>query len=63
MESQKKGLESTRNSKRKKQVGHGMRADKRRTTRIQSNQVVDHITGQRMTVRRYLKGFLEELWD
>ncbi len=51
----------TRNSTRKDQVGSGMRGDKRRTIRVQADQVVDHITGATMTVQRYLRGELDRL--
>ena len=45
-----------RASDRRKQVGSGMRGDKRRTIRLQDGQVVDHITGQRWTTHNYLAG-------
>jgi hypothetical protein len=38
-----------------------MRGDKRRTIAIQRGQVTDHKTGRRMSSRRYLRGFIEEL--
>lgn len=41
---------------RRRQVGSGMRGDKRRTIRCQDDQVVDHVTGRRWTLRAYLKG-------
>lgn len=50
-----------RNAKRRRQVGQGSRADKRRTIAIQRNQVTDHVTGQQMSYQRYRKGYLSEL--
>lgn len=50
------------NSKRKKQVGSGMRADKRRTIALQRDQVTDHVTGKRISAKRYLRGEVEALW-
>jgi peptide chain release factor 1 len=50
-----------RNDKRKKQLGHGERSDKRRTIAIQRDEVIDHLTGRRMKAKKYLKGFIEDL--
>lgn len=50
-----------RDSKRKNQVGSGMRGDKRRTIRVQAGKVIDHVTGRRIPVRKYLRGYVEEL--
>lgn len=49
-------------STRRGQIGSGMRGDKRRTIRMQDDQVVDHVTGSRMQASRYMKGFVEDLW-
>src|SRR5262245_45646424 len=38
---------------RRRQVGSGMRGDKRRTIRYQDGSVTDHVTGRRWTVRAY----------
>lgn len=51
-----KRLFEARAADRKTQVGVGARGDKRRTIRYQDGQVVDHITGQRWNLTRYLKG-------
>ncbi len=51
------------NARRKNQVGSGMRGDKRRTIRTQEGKVVDHITGKRMSLKKYLRGEIEELWQ
>lgn len=50
--------EASRNSDRRNQVGSGMRGDKRRTIRLQANQVVDHVLGRRMRASDYLRGDL-----
>lgn len=52
-----------RNTKRRGQVGSGMRADKRRTVAIQRDQVTDHETGKSTTAKRYLRGFVDDLWS
>lgn len=52
--------QSTLNSRaalRKRQVGTGMRADKIRTVQCQNGQVVDHATGWRLSLKKYLRGF------
>lgn len=43
-------------SDRKRQVGSGMRGDKRRTIRCQDGVVNDHLTGRRWRLRDYLRG-------
>jgi peptide chain release factor 1 len=50
-----------RNKLRKEQVGSGMRADKIRTVAEQRGRVENHINGKRMSLKRYMRGFLEEL--
>jgi len=51
-----------RNSRRRAQVGSGMRGDKRRTIALQRDQVTDHQTGRKMRAKAYLRGSLEPLW-
>ncbi len=50
------------NATRKNQIGSGERSDKKRTIRFQADEVVDHITGKRMTAKEYMKGGMEKLW-
>jgi len=50
-----------RNQDRKQQVGCGMRGDKRRTIRVNDNQVVDHITGKSVDYKSYIRGDLSWL--
>lgn len=52
---------SARNTDRRKQVGSGMRSDKIRTVAMQRQRVENHRDGRRMSVERYLRGFLEEI--
>ena len=49
-------------SDRKSQVGSGMRGDKIRTYRFQDDQVQDHITGKRSSVKKVLAGNFDLLW-
>lgn len=45
-----------RSDARKRQVGSGMRGDKRRTIRLQDGTVTDHVTGRKWDAKRYLRG-------
>ena len=50
-----------RNRNRRKQVGCGMRGDKRRTIRVNDNQVVDHVLGKTTSYKAYAKGNFDQL--
>jgi peptide chain release factor 1 len=50
-----------RNSKRKEQVGSGMRADKIRTVAEQRGRVENHLTGRRIPLKDYERGNLARL--
>lgn len=52
---QKKAL-GAREQDRRRQVGSGMRGDKRRTVRCQDGTVHDHLTGRRWNFRDYERG-------
>ena len=41
---------------RKYQIGSGMRGDKRRTYRTQNDLVIDHITGKKWRLSKWIKG-------
>jgi peptide chain release factor 1 len=41
---------------RRRQIGSGMRGDKRRTLRVQDGTVTDHVTGRRWSLRAYERG-------
>lgn len=45
-----------RHAARKQQVGSGMRGDKRRTYRSRDDVVVDHVTGMKWKLSRWIKG-------
>jgi peptide chain release factor 1 len=49
-------LDEERFRERKRQVGSGMRGDKRRTIRVQDGIVVDHILGKRWSLKQYQRG-------
>lgn len=49
-------LSGARAEDRRRQVGSGMRGDKRRTIRAQDGQVTDHITGRTWQYKRYVRG-------
>jgi peptide chain release factor 1 len=49
-------------SKRRNQVGSGMRGDKIRTYRFQDDSVQDHLTGSRAKCSAILKGNFDLLW-
>lgn len=44
---------------RLRQIGSGERSDKIRTVQMQNGQVVNHVTGKKAAVERYLKG---DIW-
>jgi peptide chain release factor 1 len=48
--------DTARAADRRGQVGSGMRGDKRRTIRVQDEQVHDHVSGKRWRLRDYLRG-------
>ena len=48
-----------RNRDRKSQVGCGMRGDKRRTIRVNDNNVVDHILNKTVSYKDYIRGNLD----
>ena len=48
--------ESVRAADRRRQIGSGMRGDKRRTVRVQDGAVVDHVTGRTWRWRDYERG-------
>jgi len=50
-----------KNSSRKNQIGSGMRGDKIRTIAIQRDQVTNHVNGKKMSAKKYMKGFIEEI--
>lgn len=47
---------ASRADDRRRQLGTGMRGDKRRTIRCQEGVVVDHVTGRTWTLRAYERG-------
>lgn len=55
-------VKGARDSQRRAQLGSGQRGDKVRTIAMQRGQVVDHRTGKRMSVERYMKGDLSPLY-
>lgn len=57
----RKNRDSRDRSERRRQVGTGMRGDKVRTVRMQDGRVIDHRTGKRTTLVRYLAGHIEDV--
>ncbi len=49
-------ISGARSDDRKRQVGSGMRGDKRRTIRVQDGQVTDHFTGKVWQYKKYSRG-------
>ena len=43
-------------SKRKAQIGSGMRGDKIRTYRSKDDRVVDHVTGEKWKLKKWMRG-------
>ena len=44
------------------QAGSGMRGDKIVTLRFMTDQAIHHLTGRRMSARRWMAGHQDELW-
>lgn len=62
LQNQTRSREAQKRSKlRKEQVGSGERGDKRRSIRTQDDRVVDHQTELKTSLKRYLRGYLEDL--
>jgi peptide chain release factor 1 len=55
-DSKQSSAANARSSKRKNQVGSGMRGDKRRTIRAQDGVVTDHILNKTWRLKDYLRG-------
>lgn len=47
---------------RKRQVGSGMRGCKIRTYSTVRDSVVDHKTDKRMTLKKFMRGYIDDLW-
>jgi len=62
LEQQQMSLAQKHNGKRRNQVGSGMRGDKRRTCQVQNGQVTDHVTGKKLSLDKYLRGCVDDLW-
>lgn len=50
------------NTKRRSQVGSGMRGDKRRTYRFRDDHVTDHQTGRSARCTEVMRGRFDLLW-
>jgi len=61
IEQEKESANDSRNGKRKSQAGTGQRSDKIRTIAFQRQRVECHKTGNRMTIKRYLQGYVDDL--
>ena len=49
-------IDDDRAADRRRQVGSGMRGDKRRTIRVQEDRVTDHVDGRTWCFRAYARG-------
>lgn len=56
------GSKAVEDDVRRRQIGSGMRGDKRRTYRFQDDVVTDHVTGKSMQASKAMKGGLSGLW-
>jgi protein subunit release factor A len=56
------GSKAVEDDVRRRQIGSGMRGDKRRTYRFQDDAVVDHVTGRSMQASKAMKGGMHALW-
>lgn len=62
LEAEQRRLTARRDRQRRRHTMASDRAEKRRTIRMQADQVVDHVTGKRMKASRYLRGEVDQLW-
>jgi peptide chain release factor 1 len=49
-------VQGARDEDRRRQLGSGMRGDKRRTIRVQDDQVADHVDGRTWKFKAYARG-------
>ncbi len=52
---------SNRNASRVAQMGSGERGDKIRTVQVHHGVVSNHVTGKKLNLDKYLKGFVEDI--
>lgn len=55
-EQSRQAAQGERDADRRRQVGSGMRGDKRRTVRTQDDQVTDHVDGRTWRFKAYARG-------
>lgn len=48
---------------KQKQMGTGMRGDKKRTYRFQEDSVTDHKSGRTATCKEVMRGGIDKLWS
>ncbi|MCS4088798.1 hypothetical protein [Rhizobium sp. BK176] len=56
------GSKAVEDDVRRRQIGSGMRGDKRRTYRFQDDIVIDHVTDKAMKASKAMRGSLDGLW-
>lgn len=61
LQHERESVKNARDDNRRQQVGSGMRGDKIRTIAVQRDQVTDHRSGKQITVKRFMRGELEDL--
>ena len=49
-------------SQKKSNFGSGMRGDKTYTIRFQDDMAISHLTGKKMSAKKYMKGHMDLLW-
>lgn len=54
---------SATSDEKKAQVGSGMRGDKTVTLRFQDDRVQHHETGKSTTTKRYMRGYMDDVWS
>lgn len=55
-EQSRSAAQGERDADRRRQIGSGMRGDKRRTIRVQDDQVADHVDGRTWRFKAYARG-------
>lgn len=59
----REGIHLRKNNERHEQVGSGQRADKSVTIRFQDDKVSHHMTDKTMSATKYMRGFMDEVWQ
>lgn len=55
-------IKQKRSSKRREQIGTGLRSEKIRTIQVHRDRVVNHSNNKKMSFKKYSKGYISEIY-